>query len=297
MPVACFVASGGGEKPTGAVGAVLRAPEDATHDYLIRFADGREAALRRVEVSILKQSHGEDFQQGIGGGSDTTELSGLRPFVIYQCVVGSRAFGLDDEDSDTDRRGIYLPPSDLEWSLFGAPEQLENAGTQECYWELRKFLIMALKANPNILECLHTPLVEHADPLAEELLAMRDIFLSQVVYKTFNGYVLSQFKKLESDLRAHGEVKWKHVMHLLRLLRSGITVLETGRLPVQVGDGERGELLAIKRGELPWDEVDRRRMAAHVRFEEAFTTTRLPERPDYARANAFLLRARRARVV
>ena len=62
---------------------------------------------------------------------------------------------------------------------------------------------MALKANPNILECLHTPLVEHATPLAEELLADRQRASSpSSIYQTYNGYVMSQFKKLEQDLRA-----------------------------------------------------------------------------------------------
>ena len=41
--------------------------------------------------------------------------------------------------------------------LFGAPEQFEDNTTQSCYWELQKFLTMALKANPNILECLYSP--------------------------------------------------------------------------------------------------------------------------------------------
>ena len=156
---------------------------------------------------------------------------------------------------------------------------------------------MALKANPNILECLHTPLVVHADPLAEELLALRGAFLSRLVYKTYNGYVLSQFKKLEGDLRAHGEIKWKHAMHLIRLLRSGVTTLQTGELSVRVvDDAERAELLAIKRGERTWEEVNRRRLDLHTRFDAAFQKTALPERPDYARVNDYLLRARRARL-
>ncbi|MEZ4727824.1 MAG: nucleotidyltransferase domain-containing protein [Caldilineaceae bacterium] len=41
-------------------------------------------------------------------------------------MVGSRAYGLAHEESDTDRRGVYLPPADLHWSLYGVPEQLEN---------------------------------------------------------------------------------------------------------------------------------------------------------------------------
>ena len=80
---------------------------------------------------------------------------------------------------------------------------MEDKENQECYWELQKFLVMALKANPNILECLHTPLIEHAEPLAVELLAMRGAFLSKLIDKNYNGYVLSQFKKLEQDLRTN----------------------------------------------------------------------------------------------
>ena len=28
----------------------------------------------------------------------------------------------------------------MHWSLYGVPEQLESPGTEECYWELQKFL-------------------------------------------------------------------------------------------------------------------------------------------------------------
>ena len=59
----------------------------------------------------------------------------LQPHVIYRCVVGSRAYGLDHEDSDFDRRGIYLPPAAMHWSLYGVPEQLEDMNTDECYWD------------------------------------------------------------------------------------------------------------------------------------------------------------------
>ena len=207
-------------------------------------------------------------------------------------MIGSQAYGLADAESDVDRRGVYLPTADQHWSLYGLPEQLENHETQEAYWELQKFLVLALKANPNVLECLYTPLVEKATPLAEELLAMRSVFLSRLVYQTYNGYVMSQFKKMQSDLRNHGRVKWKHVMHLIRLLLSGVGVLRDGFVPVAVGE-HRERLLAIRRGEAPWDEVEDWRLRLHREFDAAFETTKLPERPDYERANAFLLRARR----
>ena len=159
----------------------------------------------------------------------------LRQYVVYRCIVGSRAYGLDDADSDIDRRGFYLPPAELQWSLDGAPEQLEDPDAQESYWEAQKFVTLALKANPNILECLYSPLVEHGSPLARELLEIRDKLLSKLVYQTYNGYASSQFKKLQAGLRNNGAIKWKHVMHLLRLLLAGVTVLEEGHVPVHVG--------------------------------------------------------------
>ena len=271
----------------GAVGVIIESPLDAQHAYKVRFNDGAEAMVRRTEFSILKEFKGIDAQ-----ASDTADFDFWKPFIIYRCVVGSQAFGLSGEDSDVDRRGIYLPPADLHWSLYGVPEQIENNDTQEAYWELQKFLVMALKANPNILECLHTPLVEHATPLAQELLANRQRFLSRLIYQTYNGYVMSQFKKLEQDLRARGEIKWKHAMHLIRLLLSGISALREGELRVRPNE-HRDALLRIKRGEQPWPEVNAWRLRLHMEFDEAFASTRLPERPDYEWANDFLLKARR----
>jgi hypothetical protein len=157
---------------------------------------------------------------------------------------------------------------------------------------LQKFIIMALRANPNILECLYSPIVEKATPLAEELLSLRQRFLSQMIFQTFNGYALSQFKKIEQDLRNHGEVRWKHAMHLLRLLMTGAATLREARVPVRI-EAHRDRLLAVKRAEVPWPEVDAWRRELHRDFEHALAETKLPERPDYEAANRFVIRARR----
>lgn len=141
--------------PKGTIAEIIQPPEDGHHSYRVRCADGGELSLRRQEFSILKQ-----VKLGpLGNPSQVVFEPDLREYIIYECIVGSRAYGLDHEGSDTDRRGVYLPPADLEWSLYGVPEQLEYRDSEECYWELQKFLVLALKANPNILECLFTPLV------------------------------------------------------------------------------------------------------------------------------------------
>jgi predicted nucleotidyltransferase len=279
--------TGDAARAAGAVGEIIRAPVDALHAYRVRFMDGAEVSLKRDELVVLRH-----YQRDAGADARAPDYD-YRRHVILRCVIGSRAYGLDHAASDTDYRGIYLPPAELQWSLWGVPEQLEDDATQETFWELQKFLVLALKANPNVLECLYTPLIEHATPAAQELLAMRSAFLSKLVYQTYNGYVMSQFKKLSSDLRNKGEVKWKHVMHLIRLLLSGVATLREGVVPVKVEE-HRDRLLAIRNGALRWDEVDAWRVRLHEEFDAALATTKLPDRPDYDAANAFLIRARRA---
>ena len=274
--------------PKGALGMVVETPADSTHAYRVQFPDDTVVSLTRREFTIRIQYQLEGIEAALAEYD-------LYEYVIYRCVVGSRAYGLSHDASDTDYRGIYLPPAALHWSLTGVPEQLESPETEEAYWELQKFLLLALKANPNILECLYTPLVELATPLARELLAMRECFLSKLIFQTYNGYVMGQFKKLEQDMRNRGEIKWKHAMHLIRLLISGVTALQEGYILVQQ-DAHREALLAIRRREMPWEEVNAWRLALHREFDAAYATTRLPERPDYARVNAFLIKARRSMV-
>lgn len=273
--------------PRGAVGIIARTPAGTECHYLIRFPDGFETSFTREQFEILK--HFKDRLPSPPAGDGEFELESC---IIYRCVVGSRAYGLETDASDTDLRGVYLAPLDMHLSLFGAPEQFEDNGAQTCYWELQKFLVMALKANPNILECLYSPLAEKITPLGERLLALRESFLSQMIFQTFNGYALSQFKKLEQDRRNQGEIRWKHAMHLLRLLLTGTATLRERRVPVRV-ERHRQRLLAVKHGELPWPEVDAWRQDLHRDFEQALAETALPERPDYEAANRFLIEARR----
>lgn len=272
----------------GSVGEIVRSPLDLQHSYRVRFADGFEAPILHTQLIRLA----EFKKRQIRITDHPLIITGLFERVIYRCVIGSRAYGLQDAESDTDRRGIYLPPANSHWSLFGVPEQIENDETQEVYWELQKFILLALKANPNVLECLYSPMVETVTPLAEELLAIKEAFLSKLVFQTYSGYVASQFKKMQSDIRNQGRVKWKHVMHLIRLLISGIHVLREGMVCVDVGE-HRDRLLHLKSGEMPFNDANSWRMDLQREFESVFDRTKLPERPDYDRSNDFLIRARR----
>lgn len=274
--------------PVGAVATIVRAPSDATHSYRVRLPDGWEATASRDEFVLLAECK-EPVR------ASPLDDHRLRDDVVYSCIVGSRAYGLATADSDWDRRGFYLPSAERHWSLFGVPEQLEDDDRQECFWEAQKFCVLAAKANPNVLECLWTPLVERAAPIAQELLAIRDAFLSRLVYQTYNGYVVSQFRKLRQRLVNGLEPKRKHAMHLVRLLRAGIVILREARVPVDVG-ALRDELLAIRDGAMDWPQVDALRCSLHAEFDEAYRATALPDRPDYDAIDAWLVRARRTMV-
>lgn len=115
--------------PAGAVGVIVRSPVDRTHAYRVKFSDGLEAPVYHAQLVRLSEFKPKSIRDNDSPLMDT----GLFDRVIYRCVIGSRAYGLDDEESATDRRGTYLPPADLQWSLYGVPEQLENEASQEVY--------------------------------------------------------------------------------------------------------------------------------------------------------------------
>ncbi|MFG2711416.1 DNA polymerase beta superfamily protein [Streptomyces goshikiensis] len=223
--------------------------------------------------------------------SESLEL--VRDHTVYACVMGSRAFGLATEASDTDRRGVYLAPTPLFWRFEKPPTHVEGPREEQFSWELERFCELALRANPNILECLHSPLVERVTPVGEELLSLRGAFLSRRAHTSFGRYAASQHGKLVADVRVHGAPRWKHAMHLLRLLLSCRDLLRTGRLTIDAGP-HRDRLLAVKRGELSWAEVDAWMARLAEETEAALSTTPLPQSPDHARVADFLHRTRHA---
>lgn len=130
--------------------------------------------------------------------------------------------------------------------------------------------------------------------------AIRDLHRSM-----FDRGVLKRrgFEALARRLSQHGDQgvatlleekpRWKNAYNLLRLLSSGILWLTEGRPLIQVEGPLRQELLAVKGGEVPLDEVLQRADALAKRLEQAFQDTSLPEEPDYQTAHEFLLVCRR----
>lgn len=217
----------------------------------------------------------------------------VRDHTVYACVMGSRAFGLATEDSDTDRRGVFLAPTPSFWGFEKPPTHVDGPRAEQFSWEIERFCELGLRANPNILEVLHSPLVTYADATGRELLDLRGAFLSTAVRDSFTGYALTQRRKLEADVRQYGAPRWKHAMHLLRLLISCRDLLRTGRLEIDMR-AHREALLEVRRGELSWERYTAWAARLAAETERAAAGSPLPAGPDRARVEDFLIRVRRA---
>ncbi|MEU3602912.1 nucleotidyltransferase domain-containing protein [Streptomyces sp. NPDC006798] len=216
----------------------------------------------------------------------------VRDHTVYSCVMGSRAFGLATEESDTDRRGVFLAPTPLFWRFEKPPTHVDGPLPEQFSWELERFCVLGLRANPSILEVLHSPLVERIDDTGRELLALRGAFLSRDVHRTFVRYAAGQHKRIRADLRTGREPRWKPLSHLLRLLLTCRDLLRTGELVLDVG-AEREALLAVRRGETELSRVESWADRLVAEADAALPGSPLPDEPDRARVTDFLVRTRR----
>lgn len=114
--------------------------------------------------------------------------------LVFEAITGSKAYGLHTPASDTDLRGVFIAPKALFYSM-DYPEQISNETNDVVYYELRRFMELLSKNNPNIMEMLAVPerCVLHRHPVMNEL--RPEIFLSRLCEKTFANYAFTQIKK------------------------------------------------------------------------------------------------------
>lgn len=114
--------------------------------------------------------------------------------LLLECISGSRAYGLHTPQSDTDLKGVFVLPKQKFYGLEYT-EQTNNETNDEVYYELKRFVDLLVKNNPNILELLNTPAdcVRQRHPVMD--LLKPELFLSKLCRQTFAGYAQSQIKK------------------------------------------------------------------------------------------------------
>jgi predicted nucleotidyltransferase len=203
--------------PQGAIGRVVSSAGDRVE-------------VRVVGVGVLTYARDEILPRKIGQASFALRRAegweALARCRVLEAIVGSRAWGLAEEGSDHDLRGVFALP--LVWSsgLFEPPHDLVSADASTTYWELKKAVRQALRADPNTLEMLFVSSVRALDPIGEWILAERSAFVSSQIYGSFGRYALSQLAKLSQSLRLA-----EHRAIVLEWLRADpdLTLDETAR--------------------------------------------------------------------
>ncbi|MEU4427764.1 nucleotidyltransferase domain-containing protein [Actinoplanes sp. NPDC024001] len=202
-------------------------------------------------------------------------------------VVGSRAYGLHGPGSDHDRRGVFVAPTRAFWRLDKPPTHLDGPLDEQFSWEIERFCVLALQANPTVLEVLWSPLVETITSDGARLREARGAFLSRRVADTYGNYARDQLNRVTARRERTGETNHKQAMHMIRLLHAGAHVLRTGEVLVDVSH-LRDRLLAVKRGEVPWPDVTAWAGDLLTDLADAAAATSLPDQPDRARIDALL---------
>lgn len=182
---------------------------------------------------------------------------------IYSVISGSRAFGTNVAGSDTDIRGVMIPPLRY-FTGLSTVKQVENQSKDICYYTLRRFFELAYKNNVHALEMLymHPDTVNFVKSPMQKVLNNRSLFLSKNLAFSFGGYSHQQI--LQMDLKRlnntgrialiekHG-YDTKMFMHAVRIFRMGAEALLTGEITVKRPDA--AELLEIRDGKYTFEEA------------------------------------------
>jgi predicted nucleotidyltransferase len=160
--------------------------------------------------------------------------------ILLSGVVGSTAFGLARPGSDTDRLGIFIRPTP-EFFRIGSQHQdsLVTTAPDVTLHEVGKYVNLALKCNPTIMDLMYLEEYVQQSWEGEWLVDIREDFLSEgYVRSAYGGYAMGQIKRIKQELANEARQKRvaKHARHCFRLLRQGQQLLEYGTLTVRVPD-------------------------------------------------------------
>jgi len=191
---------------------------DVTTDgYRVRTPRGAIMTVRRAAVAPEQ----EDALAVLSGRK--ADFDRLRHEVVLATVVGSRAWGLADDASDTDVRGCFVLPFVDHASLYDTPHEIHDG--EEAFWEIETLVRQALRADPNTLETLWSPLVRECTGIGARLVRERQIFSSRRVVQSFGRYAASQLKKLEA-----AAARRERLIALIAEVRAGRVVDEASAI-------------------------------------------------------------------
>ena len=153
--------------------------------------------------------------------------------VILKVLVGSRAHGLSNANSDYDYRAVYVLPTSQMLSIgyrYKGNSHVEGIEDNTSY-EIGHFLHLATKCNPTILEVFKAPIIE-ANKDGKRLRKLFPyIWTPQQSFNAFVGYGLNQRKKF---LNKKDNRQDKYACAYIRTLWNLIELLESKDFSVDI---------------------------------------------------------------
>lgn len=120
-----------------------------------------------------------------------------RGLLLFEYVRGSQLYNtnLKDGSADIDTGGVYIMDNNFD---FDFEDEISDEKNDNKWWELGKFMKLAMDSNPAVLEAFFVPddkiLYEH--PLFKEHIRSKGSkFLTKKCFKPFGEYAASQVKK------------------------------------------------------------------------------------------------------
>ncbi len=237
----------------------------------------------------------------------SNDVPWLKDHTILLTITGSHAYGTNTETSDMDYKGVCIPPKEYYLGLDSFNEYNTTGGKT---WKntkddvdiaishINKFVMDAMKGVPNNIEMLFTnpEHVIYKNEFGEELISHRYDFLTKALKHKFGGYAHAQKKKIliknsngtgRKDLIERFGYDTKFAMHSVRLLTSGIEILETGEFCTY--SKHREHLLDIRNGNFGLDEILGVIDALDNKLERLYEVSDIPHKPDYDKINKWLI--------
>lgn len=178
---------------------------------------------------------------------------------ICRIVAGSRLYGLETPESDTDIRGVFLNTDPGEILGLSRRDNFKVAGEDTLLLEFRHYMGHLRKSNTSSIELLFA---EGFDVLTDEFRAVRENRLrfidSDLFYRSLTGYIHNERRlangertgelggKRKAQLDRHG-FSPKNFSHLLRLAYCGEAFFRTSFYPVDLRGTEfREAVFSVK---------------------------------------------------
>jgi predicted nucleotidyltransferase len=129
--------------------------------------------------------------------------------IIYKVESGSHLYGTNTENSDLDYISVFIPSNyellslqKKEYVNESTKKSSENRrNTKEDIdnqlFSISNYLHLVLEGNPNLTEILFSPNPIIEKPVFTVFKENSDKIISKRIFKSFNGFALSQLKKLQ----------------------------------------------------------------------------------------------------